>query len=219
MSHGSRLLRRTLITARLATSTVLAVLLSFALLRTSLLGQQGSTDALPFAKSYLLTGNYVVGGIDLQPDPRSGGFVSGNIPISGVPANADILAAFLYWETFSTPGAHIVGAKFRDQPIEVVKKTYATLDSSTAACAAVPNAGGGTLTMWRADVLRLLPLQKDSKGNVTSKRVVNDADLTASGLAGHTVSLPQNPNAPGILQNSGASLLLVYRDPLQPLTS
>src|SRR5439155_23102175 len=130
-------------------------------------------NALPYAKSYLLTGNYVVGGVGLQPDPKApgGSFVIGKIPISGVPANADILAAFLYFETFSTPGAHVVGAKFRDQPIEVVKKTWTALDSATAGCAAVPSASASTLTAWRADVLRLLPLQKDSKGNPTGKRV------------------------------------------------
>jgi len=44
---------------------------------------------------------------------------------------------------------------FRDRPITVVKKTWTTLDAATAACAAVPAAAGGTLTMWRADVLRL----------------------------------------------------------------
>ena len=54
-----------------------------------------NTDALPFAKSYLLTGNYIVGGVDLQPDSKATS-VSGTIPMSGVPANADILAAFVY---------------------------------------------------------------------------------------------------------------------------
>src|SRR5262249_43795967 len=153
--------------------------------------------------------NYVVGGVDLQPDPKANLFVAGTIPVIGVPPNADILAAFLYWETFSTPTAHIIGARFRNQPIEVVKKSFATLDASTAACAAVPGTNGGTLTMWRADVLRLLQLQYDVKGNPTGKRLVNDADLTAGGYPLNTVSLPQNGAAPGILQNSGASLVVV----------
>src|SRR5438270_12043935 len=93
---------------RFATSAVLAFVLSFLFQRADLQGQ-ASTDALPYAKSYLLTGNYVVGGVDLQPDPKApaGSFVIGKIPISGVPANADILAAFLYFETFSTQGAHV----------------------------------------------------------------------------------------------------------------
>src|SRR5439155_11261705 len=123
MSLPARLVPRKRIRSPMTTAAVLALALSFVLLRTNL-HSQGSTDTLPFAKSYLLTGNYVVGGVDLQPDPKAGGFVTGKIPISGVPANADILAAFVYWETFSTSGAHVIGAKFRDQPIKVVKKTW-----------------------------------------------------------------------------------------------
>src|SRR5262245_34014988 len=85
---------------RLIAASVLGLTLAVLILRVNLAGQ-ASPDALPFAKNYLLTGNYVVGGIDLQPNPANRGSVSGNISIGGVPANADILAAFLYWETYS----------------------------------------------------------------------------------------------------------------------
>src|SRR4051794_9369722 len=59
-------------------------------------------DPLPFAKSYTLTGSYAVGGVDLAPQPGGNGFATGTISINGVPANAEILTAFLYWETVST---------------------------------------------------------------------------------------------------------------------
>ena len=91
-------------------------------------------DALPFAKSYSITGNYVVGGVDLPSRSRAKGLVTGSIPMSGVPANADILAAFLYWETISTDIAQVDGAKFRGSPITVVKASSMRLNPPTAAC-------------------------------------------------------------------------------------
>ena len=92
--------------------------------------------------------------------------------MSGVPANADILAAFLYWETISTQISQVDGAKFRGNPVTVVKATSTRLDGDAASCWS-PVSGprpSYTLTMFRADVLRFLPLQKDSNGNITSKR-------------------------------------------------
>src|SRR5215510_7244105 len=58
-------------------------------------------DSLGLVTSLLVTGNYVVGGIDLPPQQAVGGRVSGTIQISGVPRNADVLAAYLYWETIA----------------------------------------------------------------------------------------------------------------------
>src|ERR671913_90002 len=63
--------------------------------------QADPPDALPFAKGYTVTGNYVVSGVDL-PASGVGGYVTGTINMNGVPADAEILAAFLYWETIST---------------------------------------------------------------------------------------------------------------------
>src|SRR5206468_8765753 len=77
----------------------------FALLLATLFAQIGShaqqgTDALPYTTGYLVTGDYAVGSIDLLPANSLTNYLSaGTIPMSGVPANADILAAFLYWET------------------------------------------------------------------------------------------------------------------------
>ena len=76
-------------------------LLAIALLMVAIVGQRPGRaaadppDALPFAVSYTVTGNYVVGGVDLAPASASGGMITGTIPFSGVPANADIVAAFL----------------------------------------------------------------------------------------------------------------------------
>ena len=56
-------------------------------------------DPLPFRGGYLITGDYVVGNVVL--DAPAGGFATGTVSISGVPANADILAAFVYGEAIS----------------------------------------------------------------------------------------------------------------------
>src|SRR5262249_24385084 len=58
-----------------------------------------AADALTYTKSYSVTGDYVVGGVGLRGATAINGFTSGTIIISGVPAGADIVAAFLYWGT------------------------------------------------------------------------------------------------------------------------
>ncbi|HYJ96303.1 MAG TPA: hypothetical protein VEV86_16845, partial [Vicinamibacterales bacterium] len=60
-------------------------------------GAAAPNESLPFATSYTVTGDYVVGGVDLLPQQAVNGFVQGEIPITGVPANADIVAAYLLW--------------------------------------------------------------------------------------------------------------------------
>ena len=57
-------------------------------------------EDLAFFKNYFVTGDYVVGGVSLR-GTGVGGIATGSISISGVPARADILAAFLYWQTVS----------------------------------------------------------------------------------------------------------------------
>jgi hypothetical protein len=103
-----------------------------------------STDALPFSKQFLVTGNYSVGTVDLIPSNQGNGFLSGTIPMSGVPANAEVVGAYLYWETISTNVIENDGALFRGLPITVVKKTARTLESVTRALLERRRAGG-----WR----------------------------------------------------------------------
>ena len=77
----------------------------------------GDAQELTFFKNYFVTGGYVVGSQDLQPQDSVGGMVSGTIPMAGVPLNADILAAFLYWETITDGVPTSVTATFRGQAI------------------------------------------------------------------------------------------------------
>jgi len=83
---------------------------------------QAPAVALDFSKHFLITGGYTVGSVDLQSGSGGGGFLTGTINMSGVPANADVLAAYLYWETIATNVAQIDFPKFRGEPITVVKE-------------------------------------------------------------------------------------------------
>ncbi|MBZ5558861.1 MAG: hypothetical protein LAO77_16440 [Acidobacteriia bacterium] len=181
--------------------------------------QSQPPNALPFSKSFLVTGNYVVGGADFDNGSRSG-FVTGTIAMRGVPANADILAAFLYWETLTnSPNLkdQTDGVKFRGQPVTAVKASSLSPTPATAACF-IPGPQP-RMTMFRADVLRLLPLQLDTNGQPTGKRLVNDEDLEEAGVPRHTVTLPDAKGSTNHAPASGgASLFVVYRDPTRPLT-
>ena len=85
------------------------------------------SDPLSFDRGFLLTGNYVVGGVDFTPQNNTtvNGIAEGTIrfdPLTlnnGVPPNSDIVAAYLYWEAIYLPGANpTAGVKFRGFPID-----------------------------------------------------------------------------------------------------
>ena len=169
-------------------------------------------DALPFSNGYLVTGGYVEGFVDLQQQSGGGGFVSGTINISGVPPQADILAAWLYWETIVQDTSQLEGVQFRTNNINVndvtiVKKNSLTLTGPFASCWA-SNGQQPVFTMYqmKADVRRLLPLQL-ANGVSTGKRLANGA---------HTVRLPENGTGNHVPQSAGASLVVVYRDTRDP---
>ena len=62
-----------------------------------------------------------VGSVDLNPKAAAGGRVSGTVSMNGVPADGEILAAYLYWEMISTNIAQVDGALFRGSPMTIVK--------------------------------------------------------------------------------------------------
>ena len=150
-------------------------------------------DALQFAKSYTVTGDYAVGGVDLQPASTSTGFLTGTIPMTGVPANADILAAFLYWETISTNPAQTAGVKFRGQPITVVKTAKKLLTSEFSQCWTSGARAECDLHVEHVPrrCLAVVAEQLDVDGKTTGRRLVNDVDLINAGFARHTVTLPE----------------------------
>jgi VCBS repeat-containing protein len=161
-----------------------------------------STDALQFFKNYFVTGDYVVGGVGVN------GNGAGTIVIDGVPANADIAAAFLYWQVVDKntrgPEAGGIGATFRDNVLSNTDGSYGKLlAAGTAGCSSGGGGAGGSNTTYsyRADVLRFLAVDPAS------------GKLVANGP--HSVTLP---NGQG-LDALGASLVLVYRDSEAPLSA
>src|SRR5918993_422339 len=99
----------------LAAALMAAVAIAFVFMQPA--AAQTSGSALPVARSYLVTGNYAVIGVDLLPQQADCAtfspacYVTGGIQVNQctgapdgtcIPAGADVLAAFLYWETLST---------------------------------------------------------------------------------------------------------------------
>jgi hypothetical protein len=200
-------------------------------------------DALKFFKNYFVTGDYVVGGAALRGlgTPNSstqaitGGvssYASAVVHMSGVPGyvangvsqRADIVAAYLYWETVADPTADpALLAKGTFRGLKIVGTQIAA--AGTMACW---SSGGGNgnqsgaqrLLVYRADVLRYLPYAKDPiTGEPLGQRLVNDTDLIANNLPLHTVSLPdsgaggsQSPSTGNqAFLSEGTSLVVVYR--------
>ena len=175
-----------------------------------------ATSPLHFFKNFFITGDYLVGGIGLQgqgrPDPATASIVggtnssyaTGTISVSGVPAGADLVGAFLYWEALesssmpSSTGGTFRGFKIIGLPIA---------PASTPSCV---SSGGSTLTLrvYRADVLRFLPFVQDATGKPLSQRFVNDSDLTTNGFPLTKVALPDGSNGTLV---PGATLVVMYR--------
>jgi hypothetical protein len=200
---------------------------------------QSVRPPLKFFKNYFLAGgDYAVGGVGVrgQGDPATQ-LATGNITMSGVPANADISAAFLYWITLEPTGSTTTMsdvAYFRGQEIRGKNLNPAAVN--------VPGcwgSGGGntvstvtTSNVYRADVLRYLPLSRNPA--TPGKVLVNTDDITADNLlpgtlptnaATHEVKLRDSggggTQAPStgnqVSYAEGAGLVVVYRVATSPL--
>jgi hypothetical protein len=168
---------------------------TFSVLFLALFAQFGqASDALSYSKNYFVTGDYVVGGVGLW-EKGVNGFATGTITIKGVPAGADIVAAFLYWETTEGTAAPSATNGFFDTKAIVGDGRGNPLNQ---ACGSGGNfaPAGQSARVYRADVLRYLPVD-----TTNSVRLANGS---------HTVKLPDNGNK-GLPVTSGASLVIVYR--------
>ena len=156
-------------------------------------GQPPAPNQLSLQNNYFVTGDYASAGVTLRGTGQNGmatGII--NLPKStqsgvGVPEGADILDAYLYWETIeNTPSPSGGGGTFRGYPI-----TGQQIGSDRPYS---DGAFSGTLRVYRADVNAYLPAGR-------------------TGYAPHparTRSLcPMVGN--GLPVTEGASLLVIYR--------
>ncbi len=165
---------------------------------------------LGLSNNYMATGDYVVGGVGLRGLGDGNGYATGtitipdpatyatNVPLQQVPAGADIVAAFLYWETVESSGTFAGrNGLFRGYPIigAVLGNPNAPVSWSSGGCAG-SSQGSKTMVGYRADVSNLIPV--DSNGNIqpNTSYAVRLADSGKSGSVPFTL---------------GATLVIVYR--------
>jgi hypothetical protein len=219
----SRINAGNLVPTKLLTRPVALFFLGFVLL----FAQAGQADdgPLKFYKNYFVTGDYVVGGTSLF---RKGvnGLASQDINITGVPADAEILAAFLYVQTTSReslgPDAGIANATFRGNPLNTPFGPIAKAlnwDAGTQACWSYGWNPRRRLITYRADVLRFLPIDPATgKHKVNGPHRVQVADAGRGSFFNDDEDDGPTMTGPRAV---GASLVIVYRsaDPAYPLKS
>ena len=181
-------------------------------------GQTPTPLPLALNNNYMVTGDYVVGGWNkvgppttINNTPMSTGTIS--IPDSQayapnmaeqVPAGADIVAAFLYWQTVENTGVHSgQNGVFNTYPISgtVLGNPKAPVSWSAGGCAGSAN-GSKTIVTYRADVSGLIPV--DANGNIQP----NNRQLNTPA---YQVSLPDTGKAGQPPFTEGATLVIVYR--------
>jgi Bacterial Ig domain len=227
------------------TTSAAAFAVGVALMLAQQSGRAQTPDPLTYAKGFLVTGNFVTGGVDLTPQQNPAdmnGFATGTISMSGVPYDstggppADIVAAFLYWEgIYKTGATPTVGVRFRGTLVDPtgawptgdvpgLKSSTLSLLGKTASCwGAAGQTGNAIITMFRYDVLHLLPKLYDKDNRWTGKRLVNDTDLAnnydlnGQPFSAHTVTLPETTGDQAT-QSAGATLVVIYRRTNDPLT-
>ena len=193
---------------------------------------QGNPPGLNFFKNFFVTGNYVAASVDFGSVSSGGGFIEADIdfdqPEELVPENADVVGAFLYWQTIvDASPLPVEGLEFRGEDISEIAKQVASAPVDPGFSPCWSGGGQGTYVMktFRADVLRFLPVPTDENGAPIGKRLVNLDDLddeypnAPEGFGPHTVRLPDNGTGNQTPQTAGASLLIIYRLPTDPLRS
>jgi len=185
---------------------------------------QAPPSGLHFFKNYFVTGGSVTGSVDFPPASGGNGFATATIPLSGVPQDADLVGAFLYWETIASgnQSSTVTGAKFHNFDISAVTKQIGSraLSANYAPCWSSGGGSGAVYTMatFRTDVLRFLPIGTDPTKPGYRKRLANSADLAAhfpdvtDARHAHTVVLPEAGTGNQVPQTAGASLVVIYKD-------
>jgi hypothetical protein len=174
-------------------------------------------NQLTLANNYFVTGDYVVGGVGLR-GLGVNGLATGQITIpdpaqpnaSSVPPGADIVAAFLYWETVEGNQTTFAGMNgfFNGYPIAGVLRgnPNAPTSWSTGGCSGSAQ-GSKTMRVYRADVRPYLNVDANGSPIANTTYTVKLAD--------------SGSNGGGVPLTLGASLVVIYRlqSPGVPLNS
>src|SRR6266568_4799902 len=206
---------------RLMPAAALGLLLVFGFAQPGL----AQSNPLTLFKNYFVTGDYVVGGW-VKGGSLHGTLEKGTINIpdtvqgqaAAVPPGADIVAAFLYWETVestnpgATTGQH---GSFNGYAITGLflpnKASNSPTSWSSGGCSGSSN-GSKTIQGYRADVRPFLPV--DSNGKIQTPNAVTpgtyQVELADTGTNGAKVPF-----------TLGATLVIIYRvqSPPVPLNS
>jgi hypothetical protein len=165
---------------------------------------------LGLSNNYMVTGDYVVGGVGLRGLGDGSGFATGtinipdpaayatNVPLQQVPVGADIVAAYLYWATVENSGTFAgKNGFFRGYPITgaTLGNPNAPVSWSSGGCAG-SSQGSKTMVAYRADVSALIPVDANGIFQPNGSYAVRLADSGKSG------------NVPFTL---GATLVIIYR--------
>ena len=160
------------------------------------------TPPLNFYKNYIVTGDYAVSGVGLRGTGDASGFASGTIkaPSPPLPGGADIVAAFLYWQTVEKDRSSHAGQNgfFNLHAITgtVLGNDNAPVSWSAGGCAGSSN-GTTTLRTYRADVRPFLS---------------TDGSGVAQWITDYGVRLADSgSNGGGTPLTLGATLVVIYR--------
>jgi len=168
-------------------------------------------NGLTPSKNYFVTGDYVVGGWDLTTGtiriPDTVQASATGVPSPGVPVGADIVAAFLYWETVESsaqlpPHPGQTGS-FNGFAIKgtILGNQNAPTSWSNGGCGGA-NGGVKTIVAYRADVRPFLPVDS------TNGRIQGNGIFP--------LGLPGGGNGNGTPFTLGASLVIIYRVQASP---
>ena len=179
---------------------------------------QAQNPPLKFFNNYFLPGgDYAVDGVGLE-GAGQGGLATGTITIAGVPVNqpdlrddGHVVAAFLYAQVVSAdgPDAGMAGATFRGFPLNSADGPLGQVlnPAGTAPCwSSGGGTGGGGVKRtynYRFDILRTFD-------TVDGKPQVNGS---------HFVQLPDMGSWNSTPRALGASVVVVYSVPNQPLNA
>jgi hypothetical protein len=171
-------------------------------------------SSLHYFKNYFLTGDYVAAGVGLRGKGVDG-LASGSINIdpAQIPAGADIVAAYLYWQTLGPSSgpvaATLAGAQFQKNDIASI--AVLTNPGGSPGCASGDDgeqehgddeAAGSKVYIYRADVLPYLE-------RITPSDVTQPVRVIAAGA--HEVMLPDGGRSHRLPVTLGAGLVVVYR--------